>query len=239
MNNKDISPLNNVKKAHLRNVEGPIFIGRTWTEYIKMFNLVPEDIVEEKILDCAAGASSFTAVMSKKGFDIKAVDIIYKETPDVLSVKCKEHLELLVDGLNSFDHFVWSFFSDVEDLKKQRTKACREFIDDYRKYKGQRYIDSDLTSLPFKDNSFSIVLCSHLLFIYDHRLDYDFHLNAITEMLRVSSNELRIYPLVKNRGKKSEFVKQIMNDLTNFKVEIVKVDYEFRKGGNEMLRIVK
>jgi Methyltransferase domain len=239
MDNEGNSPVYNIKKAHLRNLKGPIFIGRTYAEYIKMFNLEPENIAGEKILDCAAGASSFTAIMSKKGFDIKAVDIIYNETPDVLSVKCKEHMELLVDGLKSVDHFVWSFFSDVQDLKKQRNRACREFIEDYRKYKGQRYIDSDLKSLPFKDNSFSIVLCSHLLFIYDHRLDYDFHLNAITEMLRVSSNELRIYPLVKNRGKKSEFVKQIMNDLIDFKVEIVKVDYEFRKDGNEMLRIVK
>jgi len=239
MNNEDISSINKINKAHWRNVEGPIFIGRTWTEYFKMFNLDLDDIIGEKILDCAAGASSFTAMMSKKGFDIKAVDIIYNETPDVLSIKCKEHMELLVEGLKSVDHFVWGFFSDIEDLKKQRDKACREFIEDYRKYKGQRYISADLKSLPFKDNSFSIVLCSHLLFIYDHRLDYNFHLNAIKEMIRVSSKELRIYPLVKNRGKKSEFVQQIVNDLTDVDVEIVQVDYEFRKGGNEMLRIVK
>ena len=89
MNNKDISPTNNVNKAHLRDVEGPIFIGRTCTEYIKMFNLDLEDIAGEKILDCAAGASSFTAMMSKKGFDIKAVDIIYNETPDALSANVK------------------------------------------------------------------------------------------------------------------------------------------------------
>ena len=70
-------------------------------------------------------------------------------------------------------------------------------------------------------------------------MDYDFHLNVIREMIRVSSKELRIYPLVKNRGKKSEFVRKIMNDFVDVDVEIVKVDYEFRKGGNEMLRIVK
>ncbi len=81
---------------------------------------------------------------------LTAVDIIYNETPDALSVKCKEHLELLVEGLKSVDHFVWGFFSDIEDLKKQRNNACREFIDDYRKYKGQRYIDADLKNLPFE-----------------------------------------------------------------------------------------
>ncbi|MDD3985874.1 MAG: methyltransferase domain-containing protein [Methanobacterium sp.] len=239
MNGKDISNRFNVNKVHLGNVKGPIFIGRTWAEYIKMFNIDLENISGESILDCGAGASSFTAVMSEKGFDIKAVDIIYNNSPDILSVKCKEHLELLIAGLKSTDLFVWDFFNDIGDLKKQRIDVCRKFIEDYRKYKGYRYVNADLRSLPFKDNSFSIVLCSHLLFIYDHRLDYDFHLRAIVEMLRVSSNELRIYPLVKNLGKKSVFVEQIMDDLGDFYVEIVKVGYEFRKGGNEMLRIVK
>jgi len=239
MCDKDISTIFNVKKVHLGNVEGPIFIGRSWAEYIRMFNIDLEDIVGESILDCGAGASSFTALMSEKGFDIKAVDIIYNESADILSVKCREHLELLVAGLKSADLFVWDFFKDIGDLKKHRINACRKFIDDYRKYKGCRYVYGDLKCLPFEDNSFSIVLCSHLLFIYDHRLDYDFHLKTIGEMLRVSSNELRIYPLVKNLGKKSVFVKHIMDDFSDFDVEIVKVDYEFRRGGNEMLRIVK
>ena len=38
-----------------------------------MFNLDKKDIVNGKILDCAAGASSFTAEMSKKGYDITAL----------------------------------------------------------------------------------------------------------------------------------------------------------------------
>lgn len=239
MDGKDISTIFNVNKVHLGNVKGPIFIGRTWAEYIRMFNIDVEDIVGESILDCGGGASSFTAVMSEKGFDIKAVDIIYNESPDILSVKCREDLELLIAGLKSADLFVWDFFNDIEDLKKQRINACKKFIEDYGRYKGCRYVNADLRNLPFKDNSFSIVLCSHLLFIYDHRLDYDFHLKTIGEMLRVSSNELRIYPLVKNLGKKSVFVKKIIDDLCDFDVEIVEVGYEFRKGGNEMLRIVK
>ena len=219
-------------------IKGPIFIGRTWKEYLKMFNLNLDDMVDGKFLDCAAGASSFTAEMSKKGYNIRAVDILYNEEPNVLCDKCKEHLEILVEGLGSVDHFVWSFFRDLEDLKKQRTQACIEFIEDYSIHK-KRYIAGDLTALPFEDNSFKMVLCSHLLFIYDHRLDYDFHLKSIKEMIRVSSSELRIYPLVKNKGMKSEFVKRIINDLHDVNIDIVKVDYEFRKGGNEMIKIRK
>jgi len=40
-------------------------------------------------------------------------------------------------------------------------------------------------------------------------------------------------------GVKSEFVASIIADIPDVKMELVEVDYEFRKGGNEMLRIVK
>ena len=204
-----------------------------------MFDLSSDELAGGKILDCAAGASSFTAEMTRRGFDVTAVDLLYNEDANVLCDRCREHMEILVEGLGSVDHFVWSFFSDLEDLKLQRNQACREFIHDYLNNKGKRYIAADLTSLPFEDNKFSLVLCSHLLFIYDHRLDYEFHLNSIKEMLRVTSKELKIYPLVKNKGLKSDFVMRIIDDLQDFDVNIVEVDYEFRRGGNEMIVISK
>lgn len=57
-------------------IEGPIFIGRGWKEYLKFFNLEEQQLKIIKILDCAAGASSFTAYMNMKGFNITAVDIL-------------------------------------------------------------------------------------------------------------------------------------------------------------------
>jgi hypothetical protein len=206
---------------------------------MKMFDLSSDELSGGKILDCAAGASSFTAEMNRRGFDVTAVDLLYNEDANVLCDRCREHMEILVEGLGSVDHFIWSFFSDLQDLKLQRNQACIEFIHDYLNDKGKKYIAADLTSLPFEDNKFSLVLCSHLLFIYDHRLDYEFHLNSIKEMLRVTSKELKIYPLVKNKGLKSDFVMRIIDDLQDFDVNIVEVDYEFRRGGNEMIVISK
>jgi hypothetical protein len=58
-------------------------------------------------------------------------------------------------------------------------------------------------------------------------------------MLRVTSKEVRIYPLVKNKGLKSDFITRIIKDIQDVDIKIVKVDYEFRKGGNEMMRIIK
>lgn len=224
---------------HQERVEGPIFIGRSWQEYLKMFDLDLEEIYRYSILDCAAGASSFTAHMNSLGFDAVAADILYGEDPDVLEGKCAKHLDSLIYSIKKVGHiFVWNFFPSVDELKKQRMVAGVEFVEDYKNHR-KRYVEADLTKLPFKDSSFQMVLCSHLLFIYDHRLDYEFHMNSIGEMLRVSSKELRIYPIVKNKGKRSEFVDKLICDFDDCDIEIVSVDYEFRKNGNEMIRILK
>jgi hypothetical protein len=57
----------------------------------------------------------------------------------------------------------------------------------------------------------------------------------------VSSQEVRIYPLVRLRSNKnSEFVDQLIQDLSpDYYAEIQKVDYLFREGADEMLRIQK
>jgi ubiquinone/menaquinone biosynthesis C-methylase UbiE len=220
-------------------IEGPIFIGRSYEEYLKMFNLDLQDLKDKKILDCAAGASSFTAKMTGKGYDVKAVDILYGKDPFFLQKRCKDHLIALVSALSSLEgHFVWNFFESLDELKKIRLKACHQFFEDYKNNR-EKYIKADLPNLPFKDNAFNVVLCSHLLFIYDHRLSYEFHINAVKEMLRVTSKDVLIYPLVRHKAIKSRYVKKILEDLLDIEVMIERVDYEFRKGSNEMMRISK
>ena len=73
-------------------IEGPIFIGRSWAEYLKMFDLDLEKLNNKKILDCAAGASSFTDFLSKNGIDASAVDLLYDKDPEFLKRRCQEHL---------------------------------------------------------------------------------------------------------------------------------------------------
>lgn len=205
-----------------------------------MFNLNPYDLGGESILDCAAGASSFTARMGEMGVDIKAIDLLYHKKPSYLKERCREHLNALVDALKEMESsFHWDFFKDLDDLKKIRMKTCLDFNRHYEKNR-EHYVKGDLTHIPFKEGTFSLVLCSHLLFIYDHRLSYDFHVQAVEDMLRVSSGEVRIYPLVKHGAQKSEYVNTIMDDLgMNADIWLEKVNYEFRRGAFEMMRIIK
>jgi SAM-dependent methyltransferase len=214
---------------------GPIFIGRSWKEYVKMFNLSETDLTKN-ILDCAAGASSFTAQMNIQGYKVKAVDLLFDQDALVLKQRCIEHLELLIESLSqNKDMFIWTCFPDPQSLKEHRIKSCHEFYEDYQQ-NPQRYIKGNLTNLPFPNNHFNISLSSHLLFIYDHRLDLNFHIKAVQEMLRVSQDELRIYPLVKRKFKKSELISPVIEAVEEIAFpELVKVKYQFRKGGDEML----
>ncbi len=66
---------------------------------------------------------------------------------------------------------------------------------------------------------------SHLLFVYDDRLDLAFHIAAITEMLRVA-REVRIFPLV-------------AEVMAHFGAEIVEVGFEFQPRADAMMRITR
>lgn len=228
----------------LKSKEGKIwFLGRSYYEYLKMFSLKEEELDNIRILDCAAGASSFTPHLIKKGYDITAADILYGENPEEIKEQCVNDFHTLLEVHSGLDHKVdWNFFQDPEELVQHRIAVYEEFIDDYTMHIGERYIEGVLPTLPFDDNSFDLVLSSHLLFLYEDRLGYDFHRNSVEEMLRVSSKEVRIYPIVRLRGEgsKSVFLPSIISELSDkaeFKIE--KVDYQFRRGGDEMLKIIK
>lgn len=219
------------------------FLGRSYYEYIKMFSLNEESLDGLNILDCAAGASSFTPNLLKKGVDITAVDLLYGQYVNEIKDRCVNDFHTLLEMHSGLDHKVdWDFFSDPEDLVQQRITVYEEFIDSYAKYKDKRYIEAVLPKLPFDDDHFDLILSSHLLFLYEGRLGYDFHRDSIEEMLRVTSNEIRIYPIIKLHGDsyKSVFLPRLMDEFSDkADFEVVKVDYQFRKGGNKMLKINK
>jgi len=58
----------------------------------------------------------------------------------------------------------------------------------------------------FKDKQFTIALISHFLFMYDGYLDYEFHKETIKEIIRITSKEIRIFPIVNLKGERSQLV---------------------------------
>ena len=106
---------------------------------------------------------------------------------------------------------------------------------------SERYVPVTLPSLPFKDAEFDILLSAHFLFMYADRLDYSFHITTLNELLRVTKEEIRIFPLVDLDGKRYEHLDKLIKYLTEngCTVKEYKVPYEFQKNANSMLKIIK
>ncbi|MFB5281855.1 SAM-dependent methyltransferase [Peribacillus sp. Hz7] len=145
-----------------------------------------------------------------------------------------EHME------SAKNNYVWEYFKDIDGLRKHRLSALKDCTNDMRK-SNERYVPVILPSLPFNDEEFDILLSAHFLFMYDDRLDYHFHIETLNELLRVSKEEIRIFPLVNLEGKRSEYLDKIINYLTDNGciVEELRVPYEFQANANSMLKIKK
>ena len=126
-------------------------------------------------------------------------------------------------------------------LGEIRLSAMERFLQDYET--GQvngRYLAAMLPTLPFHDNVFDLALCSHFLFLYSEQLDLDFHVTAVLELLRVAK-EVRIFPLLDLNCNLSAHVQPVCEVLAErgIEVRITAVPYEFQRGGNQMMQIVR
>lgn len=218
-----------------------IITGRTYGEYCAFFNLRPEDLKGKKVLDCPGGASSFTSYAKKDGIDAKAADIIYGLEKTELKRIGERSIETIYRDTGWMQGHNYTFYESVVNHRRFREKALREFLKDYNCHD---YIKAELPHLPFTDKAFDLVLSSHLLFVYDDRLDLAFHLAALREMLRIGE-EVRVFPLVdfnnSREGKEKNFSPLLYAVLDALEkeceAEIVKVGFEFQRGAGYMLRL--
>jgi hypothetical protein len=224
------------KHLNLKNI---VLIGRTFEEYYKMFDL-DNLLKDEQILDVASGVSSFCAEANAKGYDVTASDRIYTSDPLEIQQKCRQDLDMVLKQLPEIvDLYVWNFFKDIQALKAQREKAYKLFIEDFKNHGTKRYMPVKYPSTDFIDDQFNISLVSHLLFLYEDHINYDLHKKIILELLRITSKEIRIFPVVNLKGEKSSLVDTLMHDkdFERLQISVKKVDYEFMKNGNEMMAI--
>lgn len=135
------------------------------------------------------------------------------------------------------EQFVWRRFDSVETLARARRDAMERFVADYRRG-DPRYLDASLPALPLGDGRFDLALCSHLLFLYADRLDAAFHVASLLELCRVAV-EVRVFPLRDLGARRSPHLDAVRERLERAgkRVSIERVDYEFQKGGGEMLRV--
>lgn len=233
--------MSGVEQSTKLDLERIVFIGRTYEEYLNMFSLSEKELQGKKILDCPAGACSFTAIGNKSGFDVTACDIAYYHSGEDLKNKGLQDIEHAAEHLQKAQsNYKWAYFEDIGGLKYNRLRALYDCTNDMKEF-NERYIPVTLPSLPFENEEFDMILSAHFLFMYSDRLDYQFHLDTLNELLRVAKEEIRIFPLVDLEGKRYKHVEQLISYLNNSgcTVEEVIVPYEFQINANSMLIIKK
>jgi len=216
-------------------------IGRTFDEYYDMFNLSNIDMKHDTILDVASGVSSFCGEATMRGYNVSACDRIYKFSAEQIQQKASADLTQMIEKMPQVvSLYRWNRYKNIEALKNNRETALNRFTQDYTKNR-RNYIQCEFPTSGFEKDAFTVTLVSHLLFLYDEQLDYEFHREAVFELLRISSKEVRIFPLVNLKGEKSRFVRKIIKEAFDkgYGISIDRVGYEFVKKGNEMLRIQK
>ena len=213
--------------------------GRSFDEYVAMFALTKADLAG-RILGCGDGPASFNAGLTRRGGRVVSVDPLYRFTPDDIRQRIRRtYAEVLEQTRKNAHEFLWTSIRSVDELGRLRSAAMEEFLADYPLGVAQgRYVDGQLPHLPFRDKSFDLAVCSHLLFLYSEHLSEDFHVESIKELCRVAG-EARIFPLLELGAIPSRHVPAVGARLAadGYSVSIQIVPYEFQRGGNQMMRV--
>ena len=139
--------------------------GRSFDEYLGMFNLSADDLARD-IVGVGDGPASFNFWMHQRGTPIVSVDPIYRYAESELHQRIQEtYDDVIAQAHQNRDKFVWTHISSVDELAEIRMQAMEAFCGDFETGKRQgRYIDASLPNLPFPDGRFDLVLSAHLLF---------------------------------------------------------------------------
>jgi hypothetical protein len=213
--------------------------GRTLAEYQLMFDLSAQDL-NSKILGCGDGPASFNAEMTNLGHSVVSIDPIYQFSAEQIEQRVRATYEPVISQVKQNpSRYIWRHFQNADELGEARLGAMDKFLLDYEAGKvAGRYLHQSLPSLEFADRQFDLCVCSHLLFLYSEQLSLDFHVASIHELLRIAK-EVRIFPLLKLDCEPSPYLKVVIEKLSTqgYDVQVKTVDYEFQKGGNQMLSI--
>ncbi len=213
--------------------------GRTLEEYRLMFDLSQSDL-SKQILGCGDGPASFNAEMTELGNSVISIDPVYEFSADQIKQRVQETYEPVISQVKQNSHqYIWKNFQDADALGQARLAAMERFLLDYEVGRiEKRYQYQSLPNLELADHQFELCLCSHLLFLYSEQLSLDFHLASMAELLRVAK-EVRVFPLLKLDGEPSAYIETVIEQLSSqgFDVQVKSVDYEFQKGGNQMLQV--
>ena len=214
--------------------------GRSAAEYEAFFALsdVP---ASARVLDCGGGPSSFAAEWGGTGRFVVAVDPVYSFSSHKIEADFQSTSARMLKGAReAHARFIWDQYESPESVVRLRRDVLSTFLRDFHSAAASgRYVAGHLPDLPFRAESFDLVLCSHLLFLYSAEFDTETHVSYLRELLRVG-REVRVYPLLDMAGNRSRHLDGTIRTMRGWAdVDVVPVPFEFRRGDTNMLRLTK
>lgn len=220
-----------------RGIGDIIVSSRPYDEYLAMFGLAEREVLAGPVLDCPGGSGSFAATVRARGGEAVSADPAYALPPDEIVERTRAGLEHGIRYLErNRDSYVWTFFASLDDLRRRRAAALEEFAQDFGG-PDDRYAVAALPRLPFADGAFRLVLSAYLLFAYPDHLDEAGHEAGLRELARVAREEVRVFPLIDTAYVRYPTLDELRRRLAadGLESEVRRVDYEFQRGGNEVL----
>jgi SAM-dependent methyltransferase len=217
---------------------------RSFEEYVKMFGLQPSDLEIGAVLDVAAGGSSFTAEANERGYSAFAVDPRYGAGIEEWIKEANQEIDTSTAKLAEVkEHFDWSYYGSLENHRASREASIQRFAAHVRDHKAAyRYVYGMLPELPFSDDQFSLVLCSHFMFLYAEQFGHEFHIKAILELMRICKpgGQIRIYPLISLNWEPYPNLEPLMDviSLNKGRVELVPSELPFIPKSSHYLKIL-
>jgi hypothetical protein len=218
---------------------------RSYEEYVKMFDLDGLQLQGKRVLDVSGGASSFTAEADLRGILAEASDPLYVMPAKEIGENGKEEIKVSTAKLAGLQHlYNWDYYGSIERHRAGRERSLGLFLEDYSRPDSKaRYHTGSLPELPFTEGSFSLVLCSHFLFLYEEQFDFAFHLAALKELLRICTKggEVRIYPLVNFRTELYRGLPELLRTLEELgaAVQLLDTKLPFIPKSEQFLQIIK
>jgi len=218
--------------------------GRSLEEYRRMFALTPAELAGARLLGCGDGPASFNAELTAAGGSVVSVDPLYAFDAAAIGRRVDEVFDTVMgQTLDNLDEFVWGpVVADPDHLARLRRGAMDRFLADYPAGRAEgRYVEGELPTLPFADGAFDLAVCSHFLFLYSQQLGVDFHVGSLLELCRVAA-EVRVFPLLQLGSVPSPHLDGVLaafDGRADLAARVETVDYEFQRGGNQMLRLTR
>lgn len=213
--------------------------GRRLDEYQAMFCLTDADLSRKRIASFGDGPASFNCEATQRGYHITSFDPIYRYSREQLAQRIAQVRPIVMRQMaENKENYNWDTIPDLGALERRRMGAMEQFLNDFETGKRQsRYIPHELPAcVAAGDHAFDLGLSSHFLLLYP-QLGLDFHIAAISEMLRVC-REVRIFPICDLDAKETSLTSAVIDHFAQtYAVSCMDTAYAFQRGANRMLVI--